>query len=156
MMSENNHYGLDWWANSEHGGGFNRDAELSGLDLISTVYWDQEAGITILGDLSMSGGHQNMWRWQSLRDFSFPNILSARAAYPEKTIIQGYEMNVPGHEHGSMSIITGQFGANPCADAIAEFEFKFDDSDKDQTGGVSQGWTKSPNTGHDKMLEAIS
>ncbi len=24
MMEKNNEYGLDWWVNSEHGGGFNR------------------------------------------------------------------------------------------------------------------------------------
>ncbi|MBK8808719.1 MAG: hypothetical protein IPO21_19610 [Bacteroidales bacterium] len=40
VMEKNNSYGLDWWANSEHGGGFPRDAASSGLDLGVTNYWD--------------------------------------------------------------------------------------------------------------------
>ena len=153
----NAYYGLDWWANSEHGGGFNRNARLSGLDLAATVYWDQTPGVTILGDSSTSGGHRNMWRWQSIRDFSFQDVLTARSLYPDKTIIQGLEWNVPGHEHCSVGIIDNQFGkmvlnANP----VAEFEYKFDNSDKDLTGGAAQGWVKSAKSGHEKAIEAVS
>ena len=164
VMHKNFEFGLDWWANSEHGGGFTRDAYgpilMDGFDTGEYAwFWDNisfyPAG-TILGDYSLSGGHQKMWRWQSIRDFSFSDVLNARGLYPGKMIIQGLEWNVPGHEHGSTAIITGQFEGNPNANAMAEFEYKFDGSDTDITGGASQGWTKSTLSGHAKAVEAAA
>ena len=99
VMQSNVDYGLDWWANSEHGGERNRDG--------CGNYWDDPAVYPenpILGDVEYSGGHQEMWRWQSLRDYVFPDILMTRAAYPDKTVISGVEWNVPGHEHCSPAI----------------------------------------------------
>ncbi len=156
MMAKNNQYGLDWWSNNDHGGAFNRDGRNSGTDLNTTVYWDSYASNPIVGTASTSNGHQNMWRWQSLRDYSFTDILTARLLYSTKTIIQGYEWNVPGHEHASMGLITNQFDASPNCNPLAEFEFKFDGSDTDVTGGVVQGWTKSTLADHAKTLEAIT
>jgi len=156
MMAKNNQYGLDWWANNDHGGGFNRDGRVSGSDLSTTIYWDSYAPNPIIGTPALSSNHQVMWRWQSLRDNSFVGVLTARLLYPTKTIIQGYEWNVPGHEHASFGIITNQFDALPNCNPVAEFEFKFDGSDNDQIGGVAQGWTKSVLTDHAKTLEAIS
>ena len=71
VMNKNHEFGLDWWANSEHGGGFIRDGYGPILtDAFDTGeyarFWD-EIPVTILGDVSMSGGHQKMWRWQSIR-----------------------------------------------------------------------------------------
>jgi hypothetical protein len=155
-LNSNNQYGLDWWANSEHGGGFTMDAVFSGLDLGAVKYWDQYNPNPIIGTVSFSGGHQKMWRWQSLRDFSFPQVLIARQNFPNKVIMQGYEMNPPGHEHASMGLIEGQFGTNPNCNALAEFEFKFDASDTDVSGGTSQGWVKSANpNNHSKTIEAV-
>jgi len=156
MMAKNNQYGLDWWANNDHGGAFNRDGRVSGNDLSATVYWDSYTPNPIVGDVSTSSSHQNMWRWQSLRDYSFADILTARALYPSKTLIQGYEWNVPSHEHATMGIIANQFTTTPNCNPLAEFEFKFDGSDADLTGGVAQGWTKSTLSGHAKTLEAIT
>jgi hypothetical protein len=156
VMKKSNEFGLDWWANSEHGGGFTRNALLSGIDLNSTLYWDQMTPNPIIGTSSISGGHQNMWRWQSIMGYSFKNLLDARLLYPEKTIIQGYEMNVPGHEHGSVGIITGQFGKLPNVYSLAEFEYKFDASDADMIGGESLGWKKSTLKDHAKTLEAVT
>lgn len=160
VMNKNHEFGLDWWANSEHGGGFIRDGYGPILtDAFDTGeyarFWD-EIPVTILGDVSMSGGHQKMWRWQSIRDYSFPDVLEAREMYPEKMIIQGLEWNMPGHEHCSTAIITGQFSDDPNADAMAEFEYKFDNSDTDMTGGAAQGWIKSILSGHDKAKEAAA
>ena len=87
-MRQNNYYGLTWWANSEHGGERNRDGEGN--------YWDEYPENPILGDYEESGGHQEMWRWQSLRDYVYPDIELARQLYPDKTIISGLEQNVPG------------------------------------------------------------
>jgi len=158
MMSKNNMFGLQWWANSEHGGGFTKNARVSGSETGTAVatYWDSYTPNPIIGTVSMDGAHQKMWRWQMLRDSSFTEILKARLLYPVKTIIQSYEMNVPGHEHGSMGLITNQFTATPNCNPLAEFEFKFDANDADLTGGVAQGWTKSTASGHAKTLEALA
>jgi RecQ family ATP-dependent DNA helicase len=119
-MSRNDMFGLDWWANSEHGGARSRDGD--------GFFWDDPAhhpaGV-ILGDVSMSGGHQNMYRWQSLRDFVFPDVLKARAAYPHKRVFSGLEWNVPGHEHSSTGIVAKD------GSAISAFEFMFDNGDTD-------------------------
>jgi len=157
MMSKNNQYGLQWWANSEHGGGFTTNARVTGKDNNNTIeYWDGYTPNPIIGTSKTSGGHQVMWRWQMLRDSSFTEILKARLLYPAKTILQSYEMNVPGHEHGSMGLIANQFTATPNCSPIAQFEFMFDNSDTDLTGGVAQGWTKSTLSGHAKTLEALT
>lgn len=156
VMAKDNEFGLDWWANSEHGGGFTTDGRTSGLDVNATNYWDQMAGVTIAGTVVSSAGHQYMWRWQSLMDYSFPFVLAKRATYPTKVIFQGYEWNVPGHEHGSTGIITGEFGQTPNCNALAEFEYKFDNNDLDVTGGAAKGWVKGTNSGHAKTLEAIA
>lgn len=158
MMSKNNQFGLQWWANSEHGGGFTKNARVSGSEtgVVKSEYWDGYTPNPIIGTSVMSGGHQVMWRWQMLRDSSFNQIVKARSLYPSKMILQSYEMNVPGHEHGSMGLISNQFTATPNCNPLAEFEFKFDNSDADLTGGVAQGWTKSTLSGHAKTLEALS
>ncbi len=162
VMDKNNEFGLDWWANSEHGGAFPRDGYgpvlTSGFDTGEYArYWDNTSIYplgTIIGDVSMSGSHRNMWRWQSVRDYSFIDVLAARATYSGKIIIQGLEWNVPGHEHCSTAIIDNQFGDNPNSAAMAEFEYKFDNSDRDTTGGAAQGWVKSTLSGHAKAVEA--
>ena len=94
---------------------------------------------TILGDVKMSGLHQGMWRWQSVRDFSFVDVLAARALY-DRPIVQGLEWNVPGHEHCSTGIIGDQFEYSPNASAMAQFDYLFDASDTDKTGGLAEGW----------------
>ncbi len=120
VMSRDDMYGLDWWANSEHGGARTYDG--------NGAYWDNTlvypAG-TIKGDVAMSGGHQVMYRWQSLRDFVWPDILRNRALYPQKRILSGLEWNVPGHEHCSTGIVARD------ASAISAFEYMFDTTDND-------------------------
>ena len=129
VMQKNAEFGLDWWANSEHGGSRNRDGE--------GHYWDDTNYYPvnpILGDVAYSGGHQVMWRWQSLRDFVFPDILEARCEL-ERTVISGLEWNVPGHEHCSTAV----YQYENVADAISEFEFRYDEADSDtsRTGEMS-------------------
>jgi len=158
MMSKNNQFGLDWWANSEHGGGSVRNGRISGSETGTELseYWDDYKPNPIIGTSVMKSGHQEMWRWQVLRDSSFCEVLKARSLYPSKTILQSLEFNIPGHEHGSMGIITNQFSATPNCNPLAEFEFKFDNGDADLAGGVAQGWTKSTFSGHTKALEALT
>ena len=122
IMRQNDEYGLDWWANSEHGGERNRDGV--------GHYWDDADYYPvnpILGDPEFSDGHQEMWRWQSLRDYVYPDIKIVRNSFPHRTIISGLEWNVPGHEHCSTAI----YQYNDTATAISEFEFRFDRSDDD-------------------------
>lgn len=156
VIPKNADYGLDWWANSEHGGGFTTHGGESGIDKGTLVFWDQLVPNPVIGTVSLSGGHQRMWRWQSLRDYSFPIVMEARLQFPQKMILQGYEMNVPGHEHGSVCVLGEQFSKNePNVNALVEFEYRFDNSDADVTGGAAQGWIKSTLTGHAKTLEAV-
>jgi acid phosphatase type 7 len=152
MMQKNNQFGLDWWANSEHGGAFASWGLVTGIDLkdTATVAW-ANTGINILG----KSNNGKMWRWQSLRDWNFRDVLLYRQVYPEKLIIQGYEMNVPGHEHASTAIIASQFDAtNPNAEPLAQFEYMFDNNDTDDS--QPEGWVKSTKSGHEKALEALT
>ncbi len=122
VMRKNDEFGLDWWANSEHGGSRNRDGD--------GHYWDDEAYYPvnpILGDVAYSSGHQVMWRWQSLRDFVYQDILETRCLINDKTVVSGLEWNVPGHEHCSTAI----YQYDDSATAISEFEYRYDDSDSD-------------------------
>jgi hypothetical protein len=95
-----NSNGLNWFANSEHGGASTRDA--FGNPLAAPV-----------------------WRWQTIRDQSWPIIRDLRTLYPGKTLLQGVEWNVPTHEHASVTIATNE------PTATADFEYMFDASDKD-------------------------
>jgi len=158
MMQKNNEFGLDWWANSEHGGPSLFNARTSGNETGTEIkdYWDNYTPNPILGTKTMDDNHQIMWRWQVLRDSSFTEILKARKLYPGKTILQSYEMNIPGHEHGSLGIINNQFDSRPNCNPLAEFEYKFDQRDLDTIGGALQGWEKSKLSGHAKAIEAIT
>jgi hypothetical protein len=101
-----NTYGLDWMANSEHGGKSARDP---------------------LGNAFGAGG---VWRWITLSLYSYPIIADLRDQYPDNLIIQGVEWNVPTHEHASVGIV-----ANEPA-AISSFEYQFDKSDTDVSRAV--------------------
>lgn len=139
VMQENANFGLDWWANSEHGGESNRDG--------NGEYWDDLAIYPvnpILGDAEFSGGHQEMWRWQSLRDFVYPNIQDTRLDLPAKTVINGLEWNVPGHEHCSTAI--HQDG--DMATAVSEFEYRFDKSDDDTSRNGEDSLLDTPELGN--------
>ncbi len=118
VMQKNHDFGLDWWANSEHGGSRNRNGD--------GLFWDTlNPPVNILGAYEMSGGHRVMWRWQSLRDFVFPDILEARGLYPGRRIFSGLEWNPPGHEHCSVGVVDED------GTGISAFEYQFDAADKD-------------------------
>jgi hypothetical protein len=167
MMQKNAQYNVNWWANSEHGGGFNRNGLYSGYDLINgkdstgkilttTTFWDTYSSAKLIGDKT-TGKNPNMWRWQSLRDFSYPGIRIVRNMYPSKVIFQGYEWNVPGHEHCSFATFSEQFKANDNENALSEYEYRFDASDSDTTGGLAQGWTgKNFVNNHAKAVQAVT
>lgn len=146
---------LAWWANSEHGGPAPYNGLISGKDKGQFVCWTADE---IKGDKKIDDkGRISMWRWQTLTEYTFPEILRMQKhTYPERTLIQGVEWNVPGHEHASVTILDGQFDENnPNCTALAEFEYKFDSRDHDISGGKTKGWQKSTNKEHDKAIEGI-
>ena len=152
MMEKNNHFGLDWWANSEHGGGFDRWGIANGIDLGAFVTWNS-AGIALEG----KANGNNMWRWQSLSEWSFRDILLYRRVFPSKLIIQAYEMNVPGHEHASVGVIGNQFHAtNPDVNALAQFEYLFDATDGDNSQPLGVTDTKMMTNNHAKAVAAAT
>jgi len=115
----------------------------------------------IKGLASGSGATQNMWRWQSLQEFQYP-LLEYLAALKNKPMFLGVESVVAGHEHSSMSVITGQmplsldtkvlpttpgYTASGNANALAQWEYCFDRNDTDTsrgntttTSGVGNNW----------------
>lgn len=157
VMSKENSFGIDWWVSSEHGGAFAKNGRWSGLDTGKDIYWESYTPSIFKGKRDSLYGHLRMWRWQSIMDTSFFLVKESRKLYPSKTILQGLEWNVPGHEHASICIINNQFNVNPDCSPIAQFEFKFDDRDRDTSGGVAMGWTKSTEVygKHSKAIEAL-
>lgn len=135
--------GLDFQANSEHGGIRNRDG-------FGNAWSPTYSPSPVIGD-GASPTQTNMWRWQSLiRTSDIPGyagvpymgaydwILGIRANYPDKLAMTGMEWNPPGHEHSSSGIVAAD------AKPIAEFEYRFDKSDTDgtttTTTATSMGW----------------
>lgn len=95
-------YGLDFMANSEHGGLSKHDP--NGVPFVTPV-----------------------WRWITLSMYSMPLVNSFRQVYPERAIIQGVEWNAPTHEHASVGIV----GAENEPFGISAFEYLFDAADLD-------------------------
>lgn len=160
IMSKNDEYGLDWWVISDHGGGSIKDGRNYQYDDQTKtrveVFWDQVlTSDQFKGSPSYLWGHHKMWMWQCLKEYSFPRVIAARNLFADKIIFQGFEMNVPGHQHASVCILGKQYDANPLIDQLAAFEYRFDDLDLDGSGGQHEGWNKSSLFGHQKALEAI-
>ncbi|MDR2938567.1 MAG: hypothetical protein LBU92_06510 [Prevotellaceae bacterium] len=159
VLNKAQDYGIDIIVNSEHGGRFAGNAaddeEAADQFVEGPVRTWAECNLAgvILGDGAESG---NMWRWQSIRDYSFPKIQEFNQG-STSLAIQGFEWNAPGHEHCSMAVITGQFDGGNNANAVAQFEYMFDANDADVTGGAMQGWTKSAlGNDHEKSKEAAA
>jgi hypothetical protein len=183
-------WGLDWFVQAGHGGSGNRNCTLvedatlatpaypvvtnsSGVVQGPATTWGNSVpSIAPKGLLSGTAGPtQNMWRWQSLQEFQYPLIeyLSAQKNIP---LFLGVESVVAGHEHSSMSVITGQIplsldtatlpqapviAANTSrytalgnANALAQWEYCFDRNDGDTSrgntavgGSVGNNWNCS-------------
>ena len=132
-------FGLDWIANSEHGGAFSRNSEAQS--------WP--ADTVFLG----SPPPEKMWRWQSIWQYSFPLVAKARATWPDKLIVQGYEWNVPGHDHASVAIVGP---AEEGGLAIARHEYLFDDQDSGTTADNSLGTSgKLVENNHAKAVAGV-
>jgi hypothetical protein len=170
VMPQGFRFGLDFQANSEHGGLRARDG--------FGANWTTYSPLPAIGDDTKG----QMWRWQSLvRTSDIPGyvgpsylgaydwILGIRANYPGKLALTGMEWNPSGHEHSSSGIWTDDAGA------IAEFEYRFDKSDTDGTTTTAtagkMGWAGKLQNGaytahdysavlglnalHEKSLDAV-
>lgn len=148
VYSQAKKYGLDFTVNSEHGGAFGGDAS-EGEEEGACPQWNSTT--VFKGDAN----GRNMWRWQSIKDYSWTQTKAFGDANNSIVTMQGLEWNPAGHEHASTCIISGQFDkTNPNANAMAQFEYMFDNNDTDKTGGAEFGWVKSTKTGHEKSMEA--
>jgi hypothetical protein len=107
-------YGLDYFANSEHGGYSTYDPSGTPFDFAAPIL-----GIP---------------RWITLSNYSYPIIQDLRQLYPERKIIQGLEWNAPTHEHVSVGIV----GAENEPKGISDFEYRFDAADLD-TSRANEG-----------------
>jgi hypothetical protein len=161
-------WGLDWFVQAGHGGNGSRNCTLvedatfgtPAYPYISTMSpttsW-QNSGVTPKGVVSGTTPNRNMWRWQSIQEFQYP-LIEYLNAYLNKPLFLGVETVVPGHEHTSMSVITGQipqsldnatlpttpgYAALGSGTALAKWEYCFDRNDTDTSRGADNQWNCS-------------
>ena len=171
-------WGLDWFVQAGHGGNGNRNCTLpedatlatpayplsfstTGALLGPNTTWqNNNPPIQPKGLVNGTPPAQNMWRWQALQEFQYPLIEYLRA-FLDKPLFLGNESVVAGHEHSSMSVITGQIPRevdfqrlpnnppyNPLgnATALSMFNYCFDAGDPDTSrGNVTVGSTVGNN-----------
>ncbi len=165
-------WGLDWFVQAGHGGTGNRNCTLVEDASLSTPAYPYVAGkgpsttwansigaSAIKGNNGGVGGNGNMWRWQSIQEFQYP-VTEYLAAAKNLPIFIGLESVVAGHEHSSMTIITGQmplsvdnatlpasagYTALGNANALAQWSYCFDRNDTDTSRGNTTGSTLGNN-----------
>ncbi len=159
-------WGLDWFVQAGHGGNGNRNCTLVEDATLSTPAYPFVAGTgptttwtasigaaNIKGVGGGVGGNGNMWRWQSIQEFQYP-LIEYLSAYKGIPLFIGMESVVAGHEHSSMSVITGQmplsldtttlpttagYTALGNATALAQWSYCFDRGDTDTSRGNVTG-----------------
>lgn len=158
-------WGLDWFVQAGHGGNGNRNCTLvEDATLTTPAYpftpgvgpntsWEN-SGVTLKGDRSGTSPTRNMWRWQSVQEIQYP-LIEYLNSFKNLPLFLGIETIVPGHEHTSMSIITGQIPAGldnralPAGppytalgngNALAQWEYCFDRADGDTSRGAGNSW----------------
>ena len=158
-------FGLDWFVQAGHGGNGNRNCTLVEDASLSTpaypvsangptTTWTNSIGAAaIKGDGGGVGGNGNMWRWQSIQEYQYP-VMEYLNAYKNIPVFIGMESVVAGHEHTSMSIVTGQIPASLAnatlpssagytavgnANALAQWSYCFDRGDTDKSRGNTTG-----------------
>src|SRR5262245_31203534 len=124
-------WGLDWFVQAGHGGNGNRNCTLAEDASLATPAYPLEIsaadGTTVLGPntswqnsnpavqpkglASGNPPNQVMWRWQSIQEYQYP-MLEYLSALRSEPLFIGMESVVAGHEHTSMSVVTGQMPAS--------------------------------------------
>jgi hypothetical protein len=158
-------FGLDWFVQAGHGGNGNRNCTLvEDATLATPAYpfiagkdpnttWEA-SGVTPKGDVSGTSPNRNMWRWESIQEFQYP-LIEYLNAYKNLPLFLGIESVGPGHEHISMSVVTGQvpasidsaalptappYTAAGNANPLAQWEYCFDRGDTDTSRGTTNAW----------------
>jgi hypothetical protein len=160
-------WGLDWFVQAGHGGSGNRNCTLVEDATLATPAYPLTSqgpqttwvtsGVSVKGNESGTGAARNMWRWQSVQEFQYP-LIEYLNAYKNLPLFLGIESVVAGHEHTSMSVITGQIPASldtatlptsppytalGSGTALAQWEYCFDRNDTDTSRGNAAA---QPNT----------
>ncbi|MFY9509671.1 MAG: hypothetical protein WAQ05_01685 [Rubrivivax sp.] len=167
-------WGLDWFVQAGHGGSGNRNCTLAEDATLATPAYPlvyAADGNTVLGPnttwqntvpridpkgtASGSAPNQNMWRWQSIKEFQYPltEYLNVLKNVP---VFMGMESTVSGHEHTSLTVATGQMpkaldtrplplvpGYTPLgnANALSQWAYCFDrGNDGDRSRGAENQW----------------
>ena len=165
-------WGLDWFVQAGHGGSGNRNCTLAEdaslatpayplvfsstgtLQGPNTTWQNTSPPVTPKGDPQGTPPTQSMWRWQAVQEFQYP-VLEYLAALQNKPMFLGIESIVAGHEHTSMSVITGQmpmaldsaflpsappYSALGNANALGKWAYCFDRGVADTSRGAGQAW----------------
>ena len=169
-------FGLDWFVQAGHGGTGNRNCTLTedaSLDTPvfpftgqgPTTTWQSTATPGAIAPKGTATGaaapNAGMWRWQSLQEFQYP-VMEYLATLRNQPMFLGLESVVAGHEHTSMSVITGQmpltlnaaslpttpnsvpgasrYTAVGNANALAQWSYCFDRGDTDTSRGAANQW----------------
>ena len=165
-------WGLDWFVQAGHGGSGNRNCTLAedatlatpAYPLVTsttgellgpnTTWQSSNPAVQPKGDPQGTAPNQGMWRWQALQEFQYP-IIEYLSAFKSKPLFLGLESIVAGHEHTSMSVITGQMpasvfstplpsgpGYTPLgnANALSKWAYCFDRAVADTSRGVGNNW----------------
>jgi hypothetical protein len=169
-------WGLDWFVQAGHGGSGNRNCTLVEDASLSTpaypfvegrsptTTWANTIGVAaVKGNTGSSNGtsttplsslpNPSMWRWQSILEYQYP-ITEYLSSVKKLPIFMGLESVVAGHEHTSMSVITGQVvssepegqvtdqGYIPVgnAAALSQWSYCFDRNDTDNSRAGAAVW----------------
>ena len=163
-------YDLDWFAQTGHGGEGTRDCRFSdpeydGANSGEGDFWETTVGVdNIGGDEELSTGFgagdffdrpaREMWRWQSITEFAYP-LQRDMGRIANQPVWIGIESVVPGHEHVSMAIIDQQMRATGNAYATGQFEYLWDRSDDDTSGGDENDFENPANNGVPKNFDTV-
>lgn len=164
-------YGLDWFVQAGHGGNGNRNCTLVEDASLSTPAYPYVEGygpntrwqntpvevggpVQPQGNISGTAPNQNMWRWQAIQQYQYP-LQEYLNAYIDRPLFLGVESVVAGHEHTSMTVITGQMpaeihstplpagpGYTPLGNAngLAQWQYCFDRGNSDTSRGADNQW----------------
>ena len=167
-------FGLDWFVQAGHGnsGGTRNCTLVEDATLSTPAYplihgtgpqttWSNSIGIAnVKGDQPGTGGVNGyMWRWQSIQEYQYP-LIEYLSTLKNLPLFIGLESIVAGHEHASMSVITGQIpltldaatlptSPGPLtarytplgnADGLAQWAYCFDAGVTDTSRGGGQNW----------------
>lgn len=124
-------YGLDWYSAADHGGGVK-----------GTRFDDGSARKTV------------MPRWESIVGEGTDKVLANRLAYSQKLQFNGFEWNVPEHEHASVGMVGED---STVRKMLSAFDYMYD-GEKETENAVFKNFLDyhQANSKHDNAAQAAS